>query len=173
MLITAPEKQKRRTSGRFASLMEQYEHNYILVRLLIPSLSDMHGGRLYVSRVEGCLNLELSQIVHDRYTTTFNLTYRFGADQRKHRQPDLQPDLQVRIYHDARACEVVTGILSTGRISRKPRQVRSLDGTARMNRFLSKWLGYLLRQGHGFTYPAKAPAGARREPRPITRSASN
>lgn len=134
---------KPKTSGRFSSLMELYEENYRLVRLLMPELRTMEAG-VYVSRPEGRLQLELSQIVRNRYTTTFNLTYRFTHSLRGEREPDLS----VRIYHDARTCEVLSGFLHSRWESRK---VRSLDHGYRLNRFLFKWLNYCLRQGHGFS----------------------
>lgn len=133
---------KPKTSGRFSSLMELYEENYRLVRLLMPELRTMEAG-VYVSRPEGRLQLELSQIVRNRYTTTFNLTYRFTHSLRGEREPDLS----VRIYHDARTCEVLSGFLHSRWENRK---VRSLDHGYRLNRFLFKWLNYCLRQGHGF-----------------------
>lgn len=143
-----------KTSGRFNSLMELYENNYMLVRLFIPKLRTMVPGieegcyasnSLYVSRVPGCMDLELSQIEHSRYTTTFNLTYRFTALDRKTREPDLT----IRIYHDARTCEVVTGIIGARRTEH--RRVRSLDKSWRMNRFLHKWIRYCIIQGHDFS----------------------
>jgi len=135
---------KPRTSGRFASLMELYENNYMLIRLLAPDLRHFQSDT-YISRVEGCLDLELSQIEHNRYTTTFNLTYRFRQPGRAPKEPDLT----IRLYHDARACEVVSGLISSRR--GEQRRVRQLDESRRLNRFLFKWLRYCLRQGHGFT----------------------
>lgn len=157
---------RRTTTGRFASLMELYETNYMLVRLLAPSLRHMHSvGALeqgatdgvdadvsrsdsnqwkYVSVVPGCLNLELGAIEQEKYTTTFNLTYRFESDERNPREPDLT----VRIYHDARTCEVMSGLLQGTRHG--PLRTRDLDEGYRLNRFLQKWVGYCLRQGHSF-----------------------
>lgn len=145
---------KRHALTRFSSLMELYENNYMLVRLLIPELrqiadatavSDQPGQRVvYVSTVEGCLDLELSAIEHSKYTTTFNLTYHFSNDLRNPREPDLT----IRIYHDARTCEVMSGLLQG--MKHGPLRRRDLHEGYRLNRFLSKWLRYCLRQGHGF-----------------------
>lgn len=134
---------RHRTSGRFASLMELYERNYVLVRLIAPRLREMGEGE-YLSRAPGAMPLELSRIEHDRYTTTFNLTYRFSSRQRHAREPDLA----IRLYHDARTCEVMSGLLPGCRIG--VRRTRDLDEGWRLNRFLERWLGYCLRQGHGF-----------------------
>jgi len=140
-----------RTSGRFASLMELYERNYMLMRLLAPRLREMGEGE-HVSRAPKAMPLVLSRIVHDRYTTTFNLTYRFSSRQRHAREPDLA----IRLYHDARTCEVMSGLLPEFRDG--PRRTRDLDDGWRLNRFLHRWLGYCLRQGHVI--------GAAAEPRP-------
>ena len=142
-----------KTSGRFSSLMELYEENYRLVRLLMPELRSMDGA-VYLSQPDGRMQLELSQIEHNRYTTTFNLTYRFTESLRGEREPDLS----VRIYHDARACEVLSGFLHSRWESRK---VRSLDSGYRLNRFLFKWLSYCLRQGHSFGKSLPEPATAK------------
>ncbi len=145
MLLAATK--KRRTSGRFASLMELYENNYMLVRLLIPELRSLQDGH-YVSRISDAMDLELSQIEHCRYTTTFNLTYRF---ENSLRQP-CEPDLTIRLYHDARTAEVVTGLIQTQRA--ESRRKRGLDDSWQLNRFLFKWLRYCLHQGHLFSIPS-------------------
>ena len=132
-----------KTTGRFSSLMDMYEQNYLLARVLIPELRDMEGG-VFRSRVEGCMTLELSQIAHARYTTTFNLTYRFSSEFRFAREPDLM----LRLYHDARTCEVMSGLLSSR--TEEDRRVRDLSNGYRLNRFVGKWLSYCGRQGHSF-----------------------
>jgi len=121
----------------------------MLVRLLIPELKQLTAGDadkplVYISQIDGCLDLELSQIEHSRYTTTFNLTYRFSNDLRNPREPDLM----VRIYHDARTCEVMSGLLQG--LKHGPLRRRDLHEGYRLNRFLSKWVKYCLKQGHCF-----------------------
>lgn len=142
------------TSGRFSALMELYEQNYILIRLLAPELRNMQshlttssGDRpvVHVSQVEGCLDLEISRVEHNKYTTTFNLTYRFKSDARRPREPDLM----IRLYHDARTCEVMSGLLQG--LEHGPQRRRDLDQGYRINRFLFKWSRYCLKQGHSFS----------------------
>ncbi|MBX2884687.1 MAG: DUF1249 domain-containing protein [Granulosicoccus sp.] len=137
---------KPRTSGRFANLMDLYEQNYLLMRLLAPELRAMDGGD-FVSHAPGAMPLELREVNHSRYTTSFKLTYRF-SDSSRHRKT-LEPDLDIRLYHDARVCEVMSGLLSEGRL--EIRRTRDLEEGRRLNRFLNKWLSYCLRQGHGFS----------------------
>jgi len=125
-----------KTSGRFSALMDLYEQNYILARVLIPELREMQGGT-FRSRVEGCMTLELSEIAHTRYTSTFNLTYRFSSELRYAREPDLM----LRLYHDARTCEAMSGLLSSR--TNEIRRVRDLSNGHRLNRFVGKWLSSL------------------------------
>ena len=134
----------------------------MLVRLLIPELrkfpaassgdldTDNPHRVVYTSSVKGCLDLELSSVEHSKYTTTFNLTYCFTGDLRNPREPDLT----IRIYHDARTCEVMSGLLQG--MKHGPLRRRDLHEGYRLNRFLNKWLKYCLRQGHGFEKIAQA-----------------
>jgi uncharacterized protein YqiB (DUF1249 family) len=137
---------KPRTSARFACLMDLYEQNYLLMRLLAPELKRMGPGS-FISRVPGAMTLELSDLSHSRYTSTFNLTYRFSGNSVRGRSR-REPDLAIRLYHDARSCEVMSGLMPEGRL--EVRRTRDLEEGRRLNRFLNKWLSYCLRQGHAF-----------------------
>ena len=152
--MLSPPTLRPRTSDRFAALMELYERNYMLVRLLAPALGSMSGTR--TSTVDGELALEMRDIEHGRYTTTFRLTYRLSRRDALGRR-GREPNLAIRLYHDARTCEVMSGLMpgETG----EERRVRDLDEGHRLNRFLNRWLGYCLERGHGFE-------GARRRERP-------
>lgn len=143
--MQTPTTLRPRTSGRFGALMELYERNYMLVRLLAPALGQMTGTA--TSDVEGELPLELRDIEHGRYTTTFRLTYRLSARDARGRA-GREPDLAIRLYHDARTCEVMSGLMP-GK-TREERRVRDLDEGHRLNRFLNRWLDYCLERGHGF-----------------------
>ncbi len=137
---------KPRNSGRFSSLMDLYEQNYMLMRLLAPDLKQMGHGA-FVSTAPGTLTLELSELEHSRYTSTFKLTYRFSGNGARGRN-EREPDLSIRLYHDARSCEVMSGLLPEGRV--EVRRTRDLEEGRRLNRFLNRWLSYCLRQGHQF-----------------------
>lgn len=148
---------KPRNSGRFASLMDLYEQNYMLMRLLAPDLKSMAPAS-FVSRVPGAMSLELTELQHSRYTSTFRLTYRFAEHGLRGRNL-REPDLAIRLYHDARTCEVMSGLMPEGRIQTRRR--RDLEEGRRLNRFLQKWLSYCVRQGHQFgdcSEPSEAPA---------------
>ena len=137
--------QKPRNSGRFEKLMDLYERNYMLMRLLAPELRTMYDG-CFVSRTKGMPALELRDITHSKYTSTFKLTYHF-SNAEPGRKP-YEPDLFIRLYHDARTCEVMTGLLPEGRFA--TRRTRDLEHGQRLNHFLHRWLSYCLRQGHCF-----------------------
>ncbi|PID59935.1 MAG: hypothetical protein CSB44_12315 [Gammaproteobacteria bacterium] len=148
------------TSGRFAALMELYESNYILLRRLIPNLTALEGGseQRYLSWRAGAVPLELSAIEHSRYTSSFRLSYRFSS----RRQPSREPDLTIRLYHDARSAEVMTGLLPSSRRDARgePRRRRDLGEGMRLNRFFNRWLAYCLRQGHSFDVEGALREGA-------------
>lgn len=139
-----------KTTERFAALMEMYEKNYVLIRLLAPELKHMPEGT-HVSMAKGAMPLELTVNSHSRHTSTFNLTYRFSESSGKGRR-EREPDLAIRLYHDSRSCEVMSGLLPEGRL--EVRRTRDLDEGRRLNRFLNKWLSYCLRQGHLFSQQA-------------------
>ena len=147
-----------KTTGRFNSLMELYEHNYMLIRLLAPGLRQ-YRHKAYVSRPNELLPLELSVIEHNRFTTTFKLTYLFSSGSRH----DREPNLTIRLYHDARTCEVMSGLIPSERA--ESRRTRDLDNGYHLNRFLNKWVSYCLRQGHGFATPERPKAEHQSEAR--------
>ncbi|UCG73505.1 MAG: DUF1249 domain-containing protein [Chromatiales bacterium] len=135
--------------GSFGGLMALYESNYIkLVQLLGESRK---GDVEAVSRAPGDLPLYLSQEAQDakRYTQDLRLTYLF-----RNAGPDVaDPDLQLRLYLDARMAEVRGwadhhrhGVL----LHLRRCYGRELDRRWARNMMLSKWLDYLLERGHSF-----------------------
>lgn len=145
----------------FAGLMELYECNYIRLRNLVPDLDTIDS--CVVSRVDGVLDLHLRIIERCKFTTTLNLTYIFHDDEGSFPAPDMQ----VRMYHDAQQGEVIACGRRRGvrhaLYNRMYNQYTLLEKW-RMNRFLQKWLGYCLLQGHRFTTDTveKAAASARK-----------
>ena len=131
----------------FAALMDMYEANYIRLRQLAPELFRLQGS--HVSRVADGLDLHLKVVEVTRHTWTLWLSYDFGPGC----EPRHRPDLTVRIYRDARQAEVLSRACRFETLSPQ-RFAADLDTMLlckwRLNRFLYKWLGYLLRQGHGF-----------------------
>lgn len=134
-----------------AGLMALYEENYIRLRMLVPRPHAI--AEHAVSRVPGCVDLHVRVLERSRYTTTLKLTYVFDGDGDAVR---CEPDLTVRVHHDARTAEAMNLHLERGRY--RFDAGRTLRRSWERNRFLHKWLGYCLRRGHYF--PAPAPAAA-------------
>lgn len=133
--------------GSFASLMDLYERNYMLLRRLLPAMPP--ASAVCVSRIDGALDLHLRIDERFRYTSELTLTYRFECESGP---ALLEPDLHVRIYHDARLAEVMVARLRHGPpyCLGAADDASELHARCRANRFLYKWLGYCTRQGHGF-----------------------
>ena len=133
--------------------MSLYESNYIRLRWLIPDLDSLQD--FAVSDVEGDCPLHLTLHERSRYTTTLTLTYVFEDDAGTARTVS-DPDLLIRIYHDARLAEVQ----SCARWHRhamlesiRSELARALGDRWLRNVMLNKWLDYCVERGHRFSQP--------------------
>ena len=129
----------------FVSLMDLYESNFIRLRKLIPDLDKLDTS--VISRSAGHLDLYLNIVERSRYTSTLYLSYCFDTLHGL----TMEPNLKIRVYHDARLAEVMAGHLRHGRLILDNLPADALREKWRLNRFLNKWLGYCLRQGHSFS----------------------
>jgi len=124
----------------FSGLMDLYEQNYIRLRKIVP---DLTVADQMISSVPGHTDLYLSVKQRCKYTTMLSMTYRFGGSGNYL----FEPDLHLKIYHDARVVEVQHllkrqhGLVHTDHM---------IGHKWTMNRFLYKWLGFCLYQGHFF-----------------------
>jgi len=133
--------------------MELYEANYMLLRRLIPDVRHIEDRA--ISRVEGCMDLHVEVTERCRYTTMLRMTYDFGQDA----DPRLLPDLQVRLYHDARTAEAISRVVHDRQSHRLiTRPATSLQARWELNRFLQRWLGFCLNRGHRIAAPDRQPA---------------
>ena len=130
-----------------AGLLDLQESSYRRLVRLAPDLYRLHGTE--VSRAAGALDLYLTLVERQRYTTTVSLTYRFAG-------PDgclLEPNVTLRVYHDARLVEAVSHSRRHP-VHSAPCRRRAvptvLEAKWETNRFLQRWLGYCLHQGHLF-----------------------
>jgi len=141
LLDLAPVRRGRFVNARsFAGLMELYEQNYIRLRNIVP---DLAVADEMISAVPGHQDLHLSITRRCKYTTMLRMTYQFEEAG----QMLFEPDLHLKIYHDARVIEVQQFQSRTyGPLS----VTNMIDQKWMMNRFLYKWLGYCLHQGHYF-----------------------
>ena len=135
----------------FTGLMWLYESNYIRLGSLLPEifdLADKNAGH-WVSHVVSDCALYLRIVERARYTTTLHLTYYFYENGDR----VADPDLYVRIYHDARMAEVMA--CSMKHIHRALKPYKTLECSEvklRWNRnmMLNKWLDYCTEKGHSF-----------------------
>ena len=139
----------------FVSLMSLYESNYLRLRALAGDVR-RHRGQLVSGVGQDCA-LHLEVLEHAPYTSTVRLTYRFEEPQGS----VADPDLELRVYHDARLAEAS----ACGQWVRH----RSLDHVRAgipaqlgerwlRNMLLNKWLDYCLERGHGFAATARHAA---------------
>lgn len=148
MLIEADREGIRLVPRRsFAGLMTLYESNYRRLTALVAALS--HPPDHAISRVAGDLPLYLEALERCRYTSTLRLTYWFEGDAGE-AWPD--PDLVVRVYHDAGLAEVTSCCeFHRHRILRPwvtPGGEEIRERWAR-NQMFHKWLEFCLERGHG------------------------
>jgi uncharacterized protein YqiB (DUF1249 family) len=137
--------------GSFVGLMTVYESNYVRLRQMLGDLQHLPDHDIS-SPANDC-PLYLSVQERSRYTVTFTMTYRFGEGE----LAVAEPDLQVRVYHDARLAEA----LHCSKWRRHPtlclsqaRELRILrvhgDQRWQRNMMLNKWLDYCTERGHRF-----------------------
>ena len=143
--------------GSFTGLMTLYESNYIKLSQLISDFDGFPGAhpQAAVSRSGEDCDLYLEVRLSEPYTTTLKLTYLFypRVCDAEEAEPIPDPDLTLRVYHDARLVEAVRG--REQHRHHKLRELarthsRELDWRWRNNMMLNKWLDFLLDMGHSF-----------------------
>ena len=141
LLDIAPVRKGRHVHARsFAGLMELYEQNYMRLRNIAP---DLCVADEMISSVPEHQDLFLTITERCKYTTMLRLTYQFEEAG----EILFEPDLHLKVYHDARVVEVQ----QYHSRSRGPLSIANMiEQKWLMNRFLYKWLGYCLYQGHYF-----------------------
>lgn len=132
--------------GTFTGLMTLYESNYIKLHQLAADLEWPVDAIVSSSPRDNDLHADI--VRREAYTTTLRLTYWFH-DVSGLAVPD--PDIIVRVYHDARLVEAVSS-----REAYRHTKLRELAGSSnaeldrrwRLNMLLNKWLDYLFEVGH-------------------------
>lgn len=133
--------------------MGLYESNYVRLGWLLGELSDLGG--YYRSSIDNDLTLHVSVQDIQRYTTTFQMTYWFDVDGVK----VADPDLEVRVYHDARVAEVMRCYSTTRNDVLRAYDAdrgSELERRWTRNTMLNKWLEYCVDLGHQFEPEAEA-----------------
>jgi uncharacterized protein YqiB (DUF1249 family) len=131
--------------------MTLYESNYIRLRQLLGDVLHLPDNEVSASTTDSPLHVRVDE--RSRYTTTFTLTYEFteGAD------VISDPDLQVRIYHDACLGEALRcarwhrhPVIHELNVGARLSGLREMDDRWQRNIMLNKWLEYCLDRGHSF-----------------------
>lgn len=137
------------------------EENYEALLRLAPALVSLDGRLL--SRREGQPDLEIEIIDQAPYTTTLRLTHRF-ADPEVSAEAGggLDPNALLRAYHDAGQVELLD-LRQTNLPLYCTYHAPALAAKWKANLFLSKWLGWCVREGHRFPGSARRAAA---DPRP-------
>jgi uncharacterized protein YqiB (DUF1249 family) len=136
--------------------MTLYESNYIRLGWLVGNLRALDGE--HRSRVDGDVELKLTVRERGPYTTTLALTYLFGEDDGTGLRLVEDPDLEIRVYHDARLAEARTDAARPahpGLRRLRDRAAREAEDSAlgqrwARNMMLNKWLEYCADRGHRF-----------------------
>lgn len=133
--------------GSFTGLMTLYESNFVRLGWLVSDPDSDCGTRRSTTPNDCPLYLELLE--NCRYTTTVRLTYYFAEEGME----VADPDLTIRIYHDAHLAEAMAcanqrrhsglGKFATGTGS-------ELERRWARNNMLNKWLEYCADKGHRF-----------------------
>lgn len=124
-------------------LMDLCEENYGLLMRITPGLEQYQGK--VCSCLPGHMDLYLEVQEQSVYTSLIHLTYYF----QHHEGQSPDPDVLLRVYHDARQVEVLD--LSQNALPMdKLYEAPGLFNKWRVNLFLSKWLAFCVRQGHIF-----------------------
>jgi uncharacterized protein YqiB (DUF1249 family) len=133
--------------GSFTGLMTIYESNFLKFKHLVTVSGDTRHVSVS-SSLRDC-DLHLTLLKREPYTTTLKLTYWFLEPDGT---PVPDPDLMLRVYHDARLVEAVAGQEHHRhhKLKELQRVDTELDRRWRINMMLNKWLDYLLDVGHRF-----------------------
>lgn len=131
----------------FLGLMDLYENNYTLLQRLLQDVNNLPERG--ISMVPGSPDLHYTVLERCKFTTTLSLTYYFINDQG---QALADPDLIVRIYHDARQAEAMSCCAkSFMQIPMKHEHDKPVvDCKWDNNILLLKWLEYTISLGHSF-----------------------
>ena len=139
--------------GSFTGLMTVYESNYLKLHHLIGKFPDRKAIRRSSTPPDCDLHLEVLR--REPYTTTLQMTYWFEERSTEHAVERVaDPDLTVRVYHDARLAEAVAArFVHRHPMLRDldPARTAELDRRWRINMMLNKWLDYLVDMGHRFS----------------------
>jgi uncharacterized protein YqiB (DUF1249 family) len=133
----------------FAGLMTLYEANWRRLQELVGDPRRLPDQ--CQSRADGDMALHLSVLERCPYTTVIHLTYWFPRGEAL----IADPDLVVRVYHDARLAEACSCSVEHHHRALTPYARRGgteLDRRWIMNVMLAKWLEFCIERRHRFAH---------------------
>ena len=133
--------------GSFTALMHLYESNYLRLHWLFDDVVALRDHQC--SRVADDLPLHLEVVERRPYTTTLRMTYYFRDGQ----APVADPDLAIRVYHDAGLAEAMECRSRHLHHALQRFHAPPADELGRRwarNGMLNKWLEYCYDHGHRF-----------------------
>ncbi len=129
--------------------MTLYESNFIRLGWIAPDVRRLPDHS--VSHVDGDCPLELTVLDRARFTTTLALSYLFDEPAGALREPELE----LRVYHDARLVEASGPAAGRHAALRRLRAaLPAAAGRWPANMLLNKWLEYCAERGHRFAAAA-------------------
>lgn len=143
--------------GSFTALMHLYESNYLRLHWLLDDLVAPPAAACSRTRSDLPLHLECLEV--SAYTTTLRLTYFF--EEQGARVAD--PDLAVRVYHDAGLAEAMACRRDHLHHALKDFDTAPGEELSRRwvrNNMLNKWLEYCYDHGHRFYGGLRRAVGA-------------
>ena len=123
------------------------ESNFRKLFQLAPHLLNIECDT--TAKANGGPELLVRILDRQRYTVTLILTHHFALE----REANKEPELEIRVYLDARSAEVIGRIPrgdSAGRMNHRPSPETVLDDKWTVNYFFEKWLNHCLGQGYLF-----------------------
>lgn len=124
-------------------LLALCEENYQHLHSLVPQLKRLQGK--HCSSRPDHQDLHLTIVEQTPYTTLLRLTYEFPQAE----GGLSDPNVLLRVYHDARQVEV-EDLRQQNLPIRKLYEAPGLINKWRLNLFVSKWLVFCVGQGHMF-----------------------
>ena len=134
----------------FAGLMTLYESNHARLKQLLGNLRRVPAAAVSASPADLPLHLRVHS--RSRYTTDLHMTYWF----QEHDRSVADPDLMLRIYHDARLVEALSCADAPRHVALRGlwrAAVAGMEQRWNLNILLNKWLEFCLDNRHAIYSP--------------------
>jgi uncharacterized protein YqiB (DUF1249 family) len=128
----------------YIAKMRAFEMNYVRIMQLVPDLL-ASGEPLLFSHSDGRGAIRMELVERSRYTSKLDLVHQIPALQGW--IPDMR--ISVQVYHDAEVAEVIAYQKQERFRARNPYpnpQMHHRYEKAELNRFLTEWLDFCLKQ---------------------------